>query len=202
VGDQGSGQIKVFDTGGNLLGVFGAPGSGAGQFTRLTGLAVDGGGYVYAADAFQSRVQIFNPDGTLREIFGNYGSGLGELMTPVGIAVSPASSRIVVASLNAARLEVYALQNAAPPLLNTAPHAGHARQPHQRTGPRPIFQRIVDGFQCLRSGSPVPAIHLPIVPDHRWNARPSEHVDRFRRQRHHRGGCHRLCSSIGSTCGA
>ena len=121
VGDQGSGQIKVFDTGGNLLGVFGAPGSGAGQFTRLTGLAVDGGGYVYAADAFQSRVQIFNPDGTLREIFGNYGSGLGELMTPVGIAVSPASSRIVVASLNAARLEVYALQNAAPPLLNTAP---------------------------------------------------------------------------------
>jgi len=121
VGDQGNGQIKVFDDGGNYIQAFGTPGGGPGEFTRLTGIAVDSNGRIYAADAFQSRIQIFNPDGTLREIFGNYGSSLGELKTPVGITISPASAHVVVASLNAARLEVYALQNATPPALNTPP---------------------------------------------------------------------------------
>jgi hypothetical protein len=58
-------------------------------------------------DAFYSRFSSFDPNGTVREAVGSYGEGVGQFRSPTGIAVSSVFRRIVVASVNSSRLDVY-----------------------------------------------------------------------------------------------
>ncbi|MHB1017529.1 MAG: cell wall-binding repeat-containing protein [Coriobacteriia bacterium] len=86
----------------------GTAGTGTGQFTIPTGVAVDKWGNVYACAAgnADSRVQVFQPDGTVG-VYSNPGTGDGQLIEPFSLAVdrwgsvyvadkSPLNQRIVV----------------------------------------------------------------------------------------------------------
>lgn len=116
VADAGHGVIKIFDpSGSSLLRTLGALGGGAGEFVRLDDVTVAADGVLFATDSFQDWVQSFNPDGSLREVLGNYGDGSGELKTPTGIVTAEAFDRLVVASLNSSRLQVFRMQANLPP---------------------------------------------------------------------------------------
>lgn len=121
VGDKDHGMIQVFDPSGAYQFSFATRGGAYGEFNQLEDLAVDSDGNIYVTDSYQSRVQVFNPDGSLREIFGQWGVGVGELMTPTGITVDPVLGRVVVASYNAKKLEIYNLGGGIDPETNTIP---------------------------------------------------------------------------------
>lgn len=95
-------RIEVFDSGGASLTTFGGSGTGNGQFTNATAIAVDSGGAVYVADSTieaggPSRVQKFEWDpntGTAGEYvyvtqFSSKGSSDGQTFGIHGIVVDP-----------------------------------------------------------------------------------------------------------------
>ncbi len=113
VADSGHGLVKVFTIAGELLSSFGGLGGGAGSYVQLGDVEVDGDGILYTTDGYQDWVQTWNPGGTPRETLGTYGEDLGQLKTPAGIAVSGDHRKLLVASLNGSRVEVFALAPAA-----------------------------------------------------------------------------------------
>ena len=54
-------QVRVFRPEGEFLAKFGTLGSGAGQFAKSFGIAVDDEGRIYVADTGRHRVQVFGP---------------------------------------------------------------------------------------------------------------------------------------------
>ena len=66
---------------------WGTSGSGNGQFSGPTGVAVDGSGKVYVMDYSNNRVQKFDSSGTYLTKWGNYGSGDGQFQYAIGLAV-------------------------------------------------------------------------------------------------------------------
>jgi len=144
VADSGHGQIKVFSPDGVLQTVFGGLGGGVGELVRLDDVTVGTDGVVFASDSFQDWIQSFEADGTPREVLGTYGDGPGELKTPTGLLVAGDFGRLVVASTNSSRLEIYRL-DAAPPeppepaLELSRTRLDFARRPVGRvTGARPL----------------------------------------------------------------
>lgn len=114
VGDTGHGNIKLFAAadGAFLSVAYGRPPGGMGgisadRFSALAGVATSPSGTVFGVDAFYSRFSSFNPAGTVREAIGSFGDGVGQLRSPTGIAVSDVFRRIVVASVNSSRLDVF-----------------------------------------------------------------------------------------------
>ena len=59
----GNAAVHKFDSDGNLLKTWGAPGSGPGEFIVPHGLGIDRDQRLYVADRENSRVQIFDTDG-------------------------------------------------------------------------------------------------------------------------------------------
>ena len=72
--------------GGKKGGGVGARGSGAGEFSAPSGIAVDGSGTVWVADTDNHRIQAMGSGGQWR-VAGGRGSGAGEFSDPRGIAV-------------------------------------------------------------------------------------------------------------------
>ena len=68
------------------LAVWGAPGSGRGQFNEPRGVAVDRLGAVYVADTANNRVQKFDSEGRFIASWGKAGDGPGEFNQPQGVA--------------------------------------------------------------------------------------------------------------------
>jgi DNA-binding beta-propeller fold protein YncE len=62
----GNARVHRFAPDGKLLHSWGEPGSGAGQFHVVHGIAVDSAGIVYVADRENSRIQLFSSDGAYR----------------------------------------------------------------------------------------------------------------------------------------
>ena len=62
--DANNGRVEKFTSAGVFLGAWGEPGSGAGQFTAIAGVAADPFGFVYVADA--GRVQKFTNAGVFQ----------------------------------------------------------------------------------------------------------------------------------------
>lgn len=114
VADSGHGQIKVFSPDGVLQTVFGGLGGGVGELVRMDDVAVGADGVFFASDSFQDWIQSFEADGTPREVLGTYGDSPGELKTPTGLLVAEDFGRLVVASTNSSRLEIYRLDVAPP----------------------------------------------------------------------------------------
>ncbi len=126
VGDTGHGNIKLYSgSDGTFLSVtYGRPPGGMGgisadRFSSLSAIATSPSGTVFGADAFYSRFSSFDPAGTVREAVGSYGEGVGQLRSPTGLAVSSVFRRIVVASVNSSRLDVFRMDGlgASTPLL-------------------------------------------------------------------------------------
>lgn len=99
-------RVQKFDLDGNLLKVFGENGTENGQLERASGVAVDGDGFVYVADACNHRIQKFDPEGKFILAFGKNGSGDGELRYPDDIALA-ADGRLYVAEFIGHRVSVF-----------------------------------------------------------------------------------------------
>jgi sugar lactone lactonase YvrE len=67
-GNLFEGGIKVFDSNGVFLRSLGSAGSGTGQFSRASGIAVDAGGNVYVLDQGNSRVLLFDQYGNFQKV--------------------------------------------------------------------------------------------------------------------------------------
>ncbi len=126
VGDTGHGNIKLYSgSDGAFLSVtYGRPPGGMGgisadRFSGLSAVATSPTGTVFGVDTFYSRFSSFDPSGTVREAVGSYGEGVGQLRSPTGLAVSSVFRRIVVASVNSSRLDVFRMDGlgASTPLL-------------------------------------------------------------------------------------
>ena len=87
ISDEGTNQITIIDKQGEILGQWGEPGRGEGQFDRQSGIALDPEGNVYVADTRNHRIQKFTKNGEFLMEFGGYGSAEGELNMPWGICV-------------------------------------------------------------------------------------------------------------------
>ncbi len=82
-------RISKFDSTGQFVTCWGAPGSEPGQFARIRALALGPDGCLYAADACNHRIQVFTREGKLVRIFGQPVTGPGELAYPYDVAFSP-----------------------------------------------------------------------------------------------------------------
>lgn len=76
------------------------------HFARPRGVAVDGSGQIYVADANQNRVQIFSSSGTYVATLGSYGSGNYQFDWAADVAVDQ-SGYIYVADTNNHRIQVF-----------------------------------------------------------------------------------------------
>ena len=114
VGDAGHGNIKLFSgADGSFMSItYGRPpgsmgGISADRFSGLSGIVASPSGTVFGVDTFYSRFSSFDSTGTVREAVGAFGDGVGQFRSPAGIAVSDVFRRIVVASVNSSRLDVF-----------------------------------------------------------------------------------------------
>ncbi len=70
IADTGGSRIVKLSLDGQQLQVFGAKGTGKGQFVEPSSAAVDGDGYVFATDVPNHRIESFNADGKFLLDFG------------------------------------------------------------------------------------------------------------------------------------
>ena len=96
VADAGAGRVQRFATGGALLGSFGSPGGGPGQFAGPGQVAADAFGSVYVTDPASARVQRFTAEGDFVRSWGTPGTGEGQFLAPDGVAVDSSGSVYVV----------------------------------------------------------------------------------------------------------
>jgi tripartite motif-containing protein 71 len=107
-----------------LVGQFGSTGSGPGQFSSPSFVAIDPTNHhIVVADTGNSRVQIFDAQGKYLSQFGGAGTGNGQfappptdtnpltsteqLPAPSGVAIDPTSHNIVVTDGNNARMQIF-----------------------------------------------------------------------------------------------
>ena len=93
-------SVQIYSGAGSLLGTIGSPGTGAGQFTQPSDVAVSASGRVYVTDG-AGRVEVFGSDGSYQTTFGSPGSGPGQFMSPSGVTVGPSGLVYVVDQTNA-----------------------------------------------------------------------------------------------------
>jgi NHL repeat/WD40-like Beta Propeller Repeat len=86
---------------------FGSTGSGNGQFSSPSGVAVDqSSGDVYVADSGNNRIEKFSPSGAFIAAFGTAGAGNGQLSDPTEIAVDNSVSPVAVYVVDSANNRV------------------------------------------------------------------------------------------------
>ena len=88
VADNGTGEIRVFDTEGRHLRTFGGRGEGPGEFQLLVGAWLLPDGSVVAADRRLQRITRFDAQGTLLGAGTLTGVESMDILTPVGLAGS------------------------------------------------------------------------------------------------------------------
>lgn len=108
VADDQHHRLVVYDTGGHLLKVVGAQGTGPGQLNFPYGVATDRAGRVFVADDLNQRVVRFSsgPDYPYKGRWGSYGTGPGQLAYPRGLAVD-AAGNVYVANTGNDRIDAF-----------------------------------------------------------------------------------------------
>jgi DNA-binding beta-propeller fold protein YncE len=97
------GAIYRFSTADGSFTQWGSSGTGNGQFSSPTAIAVGPDGAVYVTDTANNRVQKFSPNGTFLTKWGSAGTGNGQFMDPQGIGIL--GSLILVSDTDNNRLE-------------------------------------------------------------------------------------------------
>jgi DNA-binding beta-propeller fold protein YncE len=86
ISDTAAGDIKLFDTRGELIDTWGGAGSEAGQFNRPTYLLYRQN-QLYVVDSLNARIQIFDDQGHFIKAVGQRGLYVGNFSRPKGIAL-------------------------------------------------------------------------------------------------------------------
>jgi DNA-binding beta-propeller fold protein YncE len=89
-------RITKLDPEGKFVAVFGSPGQGRLQFSRVRALALGPDGLLYCADACNHRIQVLTRGGEFVREFGTAGSGNGELSYPYDLAFNARGELYVV----------------------------------------------------------------------------------------------------------
>ncbi|MDA1189989.1 MAG: NHL repeat-containing protein, partial [Chloroflexi bacterium] len=87
VTDEWMNRVTVYTSDGDLIGVWGQPGTGDGMLNRPNGIAFDANGDVWIVDSLNHRLQKFTKDGRFLAKFGEYGKGEGRLDSPWGMTI-------------------------------------------------------------------------------------------------------------------
>ena len=77
-----------------------------GDFSKPSGLAVDGEGNLYVADTWNNRIEIFDAEGNFISTFGKAGDGPGYFSRPKGVAID-GDGHVWVADGMQDRVQVY-----------------------------------------------------------------------------------------------
>ncbi|MBT0652307.1 NHL repeat-containing protein [Geomobilimonas luticola] len=96
--------VVILDMAGTEIGRLG---SGAGQFRKANGIAVDAAGYVYVVDTLDNSVKVFTAAGQYAQTIGSRGAGNGEFSLPTGIAYEKSTDQIVVADTENGRVQFF-----------------------------------------------------------------------------------------------
>ena len=108
-GDEVQGvRIQVFDLNGNYKRSFGTFGVGEGLMQKPVGIAVDGAGRIYIADAMQHVVHVF--DGSDGTSLGTIHDENNPMRTPLHV-VYGGSNRLFVTSMNTGKVEIFGLES-------------------------------------------------------------------------------------------
>ena len=86
-GPAGGSRVSVCNLAEDYLDEFASYGTGEGQMTLPTAIALDSGGRVYVADEHTHSVSVFTDSGEFVSRWGYHGSGPGMLNGPAGIAI-------------------------------------------------------------------------------------------------------------------
>jgi DNA-binding beta-propeller fold protein YncE len=86
ISDTDAGDIKLFNTRGELIEIWGTSGTGESQFNRPTYLAYREG-RLYLVDSLNARIQIFDDQGKFIKSVGQRGLYVGNFSRPKGIAL-------------------------------------------------------------------------------------------------------------------
>ncbi|BDV44315.1 hypothetical protein GURASL_32380 [Geotalea uraniireducens] len=97
-------RVAVLDRNGIEVGRLG---SGAGQFKKASGIAVDAAGYIYVADSRDNTVKVFTATGQYVQAIGNAGSAAGQFSMPTGIAYERSANQIAVADTMNGRVQFF-----------------------------------------------------------------------------------------------
>ncbi|MGH2571296.1 MAG: hypothetical protein ACRDGR_08730, partial [bacterium] len=94
--DRTADRIWKYDADGNVVGGWGSPGSGEGQFSDPWGIAADHEGNVLVVDQGNCRIQKFTPDGTFLDAWGQLGlDPEGDFIQPNELVVLPDGTILV-----------------------------------------------------------------------------------------------------------
>ena len=93
-------RVSMLNLDSEYFGSFGSFGTGEGQITSPTGIAVDSVGRVYVSDESLDRITVFDSSGEFQSMWGAHGVGPGELDRPSGIAFDGDDDLYVVDSQN------------------------------------------------------------------------------------------------------
>jgi DNA-binding beta-propeller fold protein YncE len=96
IADSRNHQIQIANSAGVLIYKWGEFGSGDGQFSVPSGIAVASNGDIYVADMYNHRVQVFDECGTFKFKWGSEGTGNGQFKNPRGIATDSYDNVYVV----------------------------------------------------------------------------------------------------------
>jgi DNA-binding beta-propeller fold protein YncE/Leucine-rich repeat (LRR) protein len=99
--------IKKFNTGGNLIGTIGGPGTNDGRFTILMSFALDAADNIYVVDFSLNRVQKFDTSGKFLIKWGASGGAPGNFNRPRGVAVDNSTGNVYVADTGNNRIQVF-----------------------------------------------------------------------------------------------
>lgn len=105
-------RIQVFNKNGQFLRSFGQFGTGIGQITSPSGIAVDSAGMLYVTDSYQNVVHILNPSNGSPAGSGGLYDPAKPLYNPIGVAAGRNGLVYVVSFRgegNKGRIDVYAL---------------------------------------------------------------------------------------------
>ncbi|OGR07583.1 MAG: hypothetical protein A2511_09240 [Deltaproteobacteria bacterium RIFOXYD12_FULL_50_9] len=86
--DSNNKRLLKLDRQGKILLTVGSSGSGAGNFSKPTDIAISSDGLIYVTDRGNRRVQTFNAEGVFMNAFSTGKDGL-PLDSPIAISVSP-----------------------------------------------------------------------------------------------------------------
>lgn len=129
-------RVQIFGHDGMFKRRFASFGIGEGLLVKPMGVAVDGTGRIFVADAYQNAVQVFDGSGTF--LFAIHDKAY-PLRTPMGIALEPRSGKLYVASLNTSRVVVY--------------DSGHGRGDAGGERERTSFTFVSGGGSCSVGGA-------------------------------------------------